>query len=142
MAPIQFPSGSGTLDVTVQDNNGAPSSVLEANMAFTIDAEWSIDQYSAATLSGTWELSAYVESIGAGPEQQVGPTEPVQLDGRFAPNKYQATITVPAGTLPDNPDPATASGVYKLATVLVLRGPFNQITDVVAFVEGPLLRIG
>src|SRR5262245_25591759 len=109
MAPIQFPNGSGTLDATVKDNNGAPSSVLEANQNFTIDAEWSIDQYSAATLSGQWELAAYVESIGAGPEQQVGQTEKVTLDGRFAPSAYQATITVPAGTLPDNPDPSTAS---------------------------------
>jgi hypothetical protein len=141
MADIQFPSGSGTLDVSVLDNNGAPSTVLEADTDFTIAAEWSIDRRSARALGGQWELAAYVESIGRGPERQVGQTEVVPLDGRFAPATYSVRITVPAGTLPDDPQ-APRSGVYKLATVLTHRGPFGQITDVAAFVEGPLLRIG
>src|SRR4249919_596446 len=126
MAQIQFPSGSGTLDVTVLDNNGAPASVLEANADFRIDAQWSIDANSATALGGQWELSAYVESIGRGPEQQVGPTAVVLLNGGL---NYSASITVPAGTLPDDPQPPN-SGVYKLVTVLLLRGPFGSITDV------------
>jgi hypothetical protein len=138
MTDIQFPNGSGSLDVLVRDNNGAPSSVLEANADFRIDAEWSIDANSATALSGRWELAAYVESIGQGPERQVGQTELVPLNGG---TNYSATITVPAGTLPDDPQPPR-SGVYKLVTVLLLRGPFNQITDVAAFVEGPMVRIG
>jgi hypothetical protein len=141
MADIQFPQGSGTLDVNVLDNNGAPSSVLEADTDFTIAAEWSIDRRSARTLGGQWELSAYVESIGRGPEQQVGQTEVVPLDGRFAPATYTVRITVPAGTLPDDPQ-APRSGVYKLVTVLILRGPLGQVTDVAAFADGPMLRIG
>jgi hypothetical protein len=48
---------------------------------------------------------------------------------------------VPAGSLPDDPAPPT-SGVYKLATVLLLRGPFGKVSDVAGFVEGPMLRIG
>lgn len=139
MASIQFLSGSGTLDVTVKDNNGAPSSVLEADTDFTVEAKWSIDKYSAAALGGRWELAAYVESIGQGPEKQVGKTQVVPLDGRTTP--YTATITVKAGELPDDPQPPM-SGVYKLATVLIHRGPFGKVTDIAAFVEGPLLRIG
>jgi hypothetical protein len=81
MADIQFPTGNGTLSVTVKDNNGAPSSVLEADQDFTIDAKWSIDKYSAAALGGKWELAAYVESIGAGPEKQIGKTVVVPLNG-------------------------------------------------------------
>jgi|SRR5215475_13541932 len=138
MADIQFPSGSGTLSVTVKDNNGAPASVLEADLDFTIAAKWSIDKYSAAALGGQWELSAYVESIGAGPEKQIGPTAKVLLTGGTS---YSATIKVPAGTLPDDPA-APTSGVYKLVTVLLLRGPFGKVSDVAGFVEGPMLRIG
>jgi hypothetical protein len=138
MASIQFPSGNGTLDVTVKDNNGAPASVLEADTDFTIDAKWSIDKYSAAALGGKWELAAYVESIGQGPEKQVGKTEIVNLNGG---TNYSATIKVPAGTLSDDPQPPR-SGVYKLVTVLLLRGPFGKVSDVAGFVEGPMLRIG
>jgi hypothetical protein len=138
MANIQFPNGNGTLSVTVKDNNGAPSSVLEADQDFTIDAKWSIDKYSAAALGGQWELAAYVESIGAGPEKQIGKTAVVLLNGGTS---YSATIKVPAGTLPDDPAPPT-SGVYKLVTVLLLRGPFGKVSDVAGFVEGPMLRIG
>jgi hypothetical protein len=107
MADIQFPS---PLNVTVKDNNGAPSSVLEADTDFTIHAKWSIDRYSAAALSGRWELAAYVESIGQGPEKQIGLTAVVPLNG---------------GTN------------YKLVTVLLLRGPFGKVSDVAGFVEGP-----
>jgi hypothetical protein len=130
MADIQFPS---PLNVTVKDNNGAPSSVLEADTDFTIHAKWSIDRYSAAALSGKWELAAYVESIGQGPEKQIGLTAVVPLNGG---TNYSATIKVPAGSLPDDPAPPT-SGVYKLVTVLLLRGPFGKVSDVAGFVEGP-----
>jgi hypothetical protein len=138
MPNIQFPSGSGTLDVTVKDNNGAPSNVLEAAADFTIEAKWSINKYFARALCGKWELAAYVESMGQGPEQQIGKTEVVQLNGG---TNYSAVITVPAGSLPDDPAPPR-SGVYKLVTVLTHRGPSGKITDVAAFAEGPMLRIG
>jgi hypothetical protein len=138
MADIQFPSGSGTLDVTVRDNNGAPANVLEAAKDFTIEAKWSIDKGFALALCGKWQLAAYVESIGRGPEQQLGQTKEVTLNGG---THYSAVITVPAGSLPDDPAPGL-SGVYKLVTVLTHRSPRGKISDVAAFVEGPMLRIG
>jgi hypothetical protein len=138
---IQFPNqlfGPGTFSATVKDNNGAPSTVLEAGATFTIDAEWEIDALAALLLGGQWEVAAYVESIGPGAEQQVGSTEIVLLDGRTTP--YTATITVPAGTLPNDPAPPEP-GVYKLVTVLTHRN-FNKVTNVAAIVEGPMVRIG
>ena len=139
MADIQFPNQlfTGTLDAQVLDNNGAPSSVLEAGQDFTIRARWRIDAVAALLLGGQWELAAYVESIGIGPEQQVGPTEVVALNGG---RNYSASITVPANTLPNNPQPPNA-GVYKLVTVLTHRN-FGLVSNVAAVVEGPILRIG
>lgn len=140
MSDIQFPNvllGPGTVTATVQDNNGAPATVLEANQPFTIQVDWTLSPLAAALLGGQMLLAAYVESIGAGPEQQVGPTVTVALDGSTA---YSRTIVVPASTLPDNPAPP-ASGVYKVATVLTHQN-FGAITDVVGVVEGPILRIG
>jgi hypothetical protein len=91
---------------------------------------------SATLLGGQWEVSVYVESIGPGPEKLVG-TSTVLLNGG---QTYNTTVTVTAGTLPDNPGPPE-SGVYKLVTVLTHRN-FGNITNVAAVVEGPVLRIG
>jgi hypothetical protein len=138
---IQFPNqlfGPGTFSATVKDNNGAPSTVLEAGDPFTIDTEWEIGALAALLLGGRWEVAAYVESIGLGDEKQIGTTQVVLLDGRTTP--YTATITVPAGTLPNNPAPPY-SGVYKLVTVLIHRN-FTKVTNVAAIVEGPVVRIG
>ena len=140
MADIQFPNillGPGTVTATVLDNNGAPATVLEADQQFTIRVDWTLSALAAALLGGQMLLATYVESIGAGPEQQVGPTVTVPLDGSTA---YTADVVVPATTLPNNPAPP-ASGVYKIATVLTHQN-FGAITDVVGVVEGPVLRIG
>ncbi len=139
MADMQFPNallGPGTFTATVLDNNGAPSSVLEAADPFTIQCAWTISPLAALLLGGEWQLASYVESIGAGPEQQVGPTETVALDGSTS---YSRDIVVPANTLPDDPAPP-ASGAYKVVTLLTHRN-FGHVTDVAAVVEGPILRI-
>src|SRR6266702_4321060 len=109
MADMQFPNvllGPGTFTAAVIDNNGAPSSVLEANQPFTIQCSWNISALAALLLGGQWQLAAYVESIGAGPEQEVGAAVTVALNGGTS---YNATIVVPANTLPDDPAPPLSS---------------------------------
>ena len=141
MADIQFPNtlfGPGTATIVVNDNNGAPASVLEAADNFTIDVSWTVDPLFALLAGGQWEVAAYVESIGPGPEQQVGLTSTVPLNGG---RNYATTITVTGGTLPDNPAPPN-SGVYKLIVVLTHRN-FTVVSNVAAVIEsGQLVRIG
>ena len=140
MAQIQFPNtlfGPGTFDIVVNDNNGVPASVLDAGLDFTVDATWVIDPLAALLLGGQWEVAAYVESIGPGPEQQVGATQVVALNGG---TNFSTQIVVPANTLPNNPAPPN-SGVYKLIVVLTHRNN-GVISDVAAVAEGPFLRIG
>jgi hypothetical protein len=139
MADMQFPNvlfGPGTFNAAVIDNNGAPSAVLEAAAPFTIQCSWTISALAALLLGGEWQLAAYVESMGPGPEQQVGATVDVALTGATS---YSANITVPANTLPDDVGPGQ-SGTYKLVTLLTHRN-FGNVTDVAAVVEGPILRI-
>jgi hypothetical protein len=142
VAVIQFPNvllSPGSFTATVVDNNGNPSSVLDAGTQFTINCTWQVSPLAALLLGGRWEIAAYVESVGEGPEQQIGlPTNEVPLDGRTTP--YTTTIIVPGNTLPNNPAPPL-SGVYKLVTVLTHRN-FGSVSDVSAVEEGPFLRIG
>lgn len=144
MAAIQFPHhplGPGQFTAIVNDNNGEPSSVLEAGRKFEIHCEWKISRLAALLLGGRWKVAAYVESIGPGPEKQIGGTRVLPLTGA---TEYRAVIEVPANTLPDldptapTPEP---SGAYKLVTLLTLEN-FGKLTDIAAVVEGPVLRIG
>ena len=140
MADMQFPNvllGPGTFTANLIDNNGAPSTVLEAAAPFTIQCSWTISPLAALLLGGQWQLAAYVESMGPGPEQEVGPTVTIALNGS---TNYSANIVVPANTLPDDPAPP-ASGAYKVVTLLTHRN-FGKVTDVAAVAEGPIVRIG
>jgi hypothetical protein len=139
MPDIQFPKrrfGPGTLSVLLRDDNGDPSAVLDAGRPFLVEARWSVDPLSASLLGGQWEVSAYVESIGPGPEQCVG-TAVVPLDGGTA---YSAVVTVPGHTLRGDGGP-TGSGVHRLVTVLTHRN-FGRITNVAAIVESLVVGVG
>jgi hypothetical protein len=140
MVEIQFPNvllaPPSTFTAVLNDNNGNPSSVLDAGTDITIDANWEISQLAALLLGGEWEVAAYAESIGPGPEAKLGAVT-VPLNGGTT---YSATITVPATTLP-NPPAAGESGAYKVVVLLTHRN-FGQVSDVSAIVEFPVVRIG
>jgi hypothetical protein len=139
MADIQFPNvllGPGTFDAQILDTNGAPSTVLEASQPFTIHCDWSISALAALLLGGEWQVAAYVEAIGPGPEQEVGEVD-LPLTGA---TNYSADIVVAANTLPDNPAPPF-SGAYKVV-VLLTRRNFGRVSDVAGVVDGPVVRIG
>ena len=87
-------------------------------------------------MGGQWDVAAYVEAIGPGPEQQVGPTAVIPLNGSTT---YSTVITVPANTLPNNLGPGQ-SGAYKVVVLLTHRN-FGAVSDVSAVVELPVVRI-
>jgi hypothetical protein len=140
MVDIQFPNvllaPPSTFDAVLNDNNGTPSSVLDAGTDITVQADWTISQLAALLLGGEWEVAAYAESIGPGPEAKLGAVT-VPLNGGTS---YSATITVPKDTLP-NPPAAGESGAYKIVVLLTHRN-FGQVSDVSAIVEFPVVRIG
>jgi hypothetical protein len=141
MAVIQFPnvllSPPGDFNAALIDNNGNPSTVLDAGQVIRINADWTISPLAALLLGGRFEVAAYVEAIGPGPEQQIGPTSTVLLNGSTS---YSTTIVVPPSTLP-NPPPAGQSGAYKVVVLLTHRN-FGAVSDVSAIVEFPVVRIG
>jgi hypothetical protein len=98
VAVIQFPNvllNPGSFNATVVDNNGNPSSVLDAGTQFTINATWQVSPLAALLLGGQWEIAAYVESVGAGPEQQIGPTRSMS---RAARSRTTPRLRRPAST--------------------------------------------
>jgi hypothetical protein len=139
MADIQFPNvtfPASTFTAELIDNNGAPSTVLDAGLEFTVKADWTISALAALLMGGQWEVAAYAESIGPGVEKQIGDTVVKPLDGSTT---YNAEIKVPATTLPDNLGPGE-SGAYKVVVLLTHRN-FGKVSDVAAIVEFPVVRI-
>jgi hypothetical protein len=130
---IQFPNAlfNGNMTAVVNDNNGAPSNVIEESAPFSIDVSWSYNTFGL--LGGQWRVQAFAESIGPGPEVSLGTAGPVPAapDGAKA-----ATIVVAANTLPKSP-----SGVYKIVTVLLHENPPGTQTNVAALEDGPLVKV-
>jgi hypothetical protein len=125
---IEWPDGPETSDMTVQvpDNwpstPAGPASILVAGIATNAHIEWTVPIPHNLTLGGSFQLRAYVESIGPGPEMQLGadvivPVVPLATS-------YSADIPIPGGTLLGEgelyPDASgvPVSGLYKIVAVL------------------------
>jgi len=138
-AGFDFPVGlSGTgPNVSVLDPDSNPNTVLDTGLPFYIRVEWSIAGGVAPLIAGTWYVSAYADSVGPGPEVQVGATMPVPLTG---PLNFSTTITVPPGALPSASGSAS-SGVYELVTIITHTNVFGVATEMTGFAEGPLIQM-
>ncbi len=119
--------------VTVEDPVGnQPSNIIQSTDPWRIRVKWSLGLPGAPWAGAfTYQVRAYLESIGLGFEDQVGPT--VSVPGKFvAPFDFEALINVPAG-LP--------VGSYKLTTLVNAVFPGNVPAEMAAFVEGPIVQI-
>jgi hypothetical protein len=105
---------SGSIKSKVADPTGInpPANIIQTDDAWDVHVEWEIAGVAAPFLGGDWHVSVYVESIGPGPEMQLGTTTTVPLAtaAPAASRTYSTKVTVPAGTLP--------KGTYKLVALL------------------------
>jgi hypothetical protein len=120
------------MTVVVADNWPAapagPASILVAGIDSTVHITWNVPVPHNLILGGEFLLRAYVESIGPGPEMQLGtdvivPVVPLQ-------ENYEADILIPGGTLlgegelyPSTPGGVPVSGLYKIVAVLQHQNP-------------------
>lgn len=122
---IEFPTGpqTGAMSISVPDNwpNPAtgPSDILVASVPFHVNVKWDIPSPHNMTLGGSFQLRAYVESIGPGQEMQLGATQVVAVvPGQTS---YAHAITIPGNTLLGEGQlfgGVPVSGVYKIVCVL------------------------
>ena len=132
-----LPELFGRVDnVAVIDNDGNPNRVIDDQFAFDVTIAWSVrPPATAQVLDGQWTVKLYAESVGPGPEKQIGTATRTATGVQ----NYTATITVPAGTLPSDVPPD--SGVYKLVIVITYRNTLGQLTEMAAFSEGPMVLL-
>jgi hypothetical protein len=106
----------------IHDNTGkAPTDVMQAGAPFAIHVTWDVPAELVPFIgtSDVFRLRAYSESIGPGPEIQVGPT--VLAPGVVGQTRYDQHINVAAGTLPGEGQAFggdIVSGCYKIVVVM------------------------
>lgn len=131
-------------DMTCQvlDNTSAPTTVLDANVAFDVRLDWTVPLPIKDFLGGSFRLRVYAESIGPGPEQMIGQMNVPVVPGQATySNKV---LTVPGNTLRGEgaPDPVSGepvSGLYRI--VAVLQHVNGVATEGSGYHEGILVQL-
>jgi hypothetical protein len=130
---IEWPDGPETsaMTVVVPDNwptaPAGPATILVASIDSTVHIEWTVPFPHNMTIGGSFQLRAYVESIGPGEEKQLGAD--VSVAAVPLQENYAADIPIPRGTLLGEgelyPDASgvPVSGLYKIVAVLQHMNP-------------------
>jgi hypothetical protein len=120
--------------------------VIDPTKPFQIEMDWKLEGFFVkpwlAALGGNWSIQVFAESVGPGPDVQIGSVS-VPVGAITNPRSYKATITVPANTLPEgNPGQPDPSGVYNLVCTCFLNSSLGDPGyDIAGFAEGPTIRV-
>lgn len=135
-----YPQASD-MGMFAHDNTASPpTSVLAAGTQFFLHVYWEVPAAVAAVIGGAFRIRAFAESMGPGPEKQLG----VTLDVPAVPNqtRYDVHVTVPAGTLPGEGElfnGVPVSGMYKFVSALQHLNPGpNRVSG---YCDGPLVQL-
>lgn len=97
-----------------------PSQVIDEDDAFQVSVKWTVPAALAPYLGGEFRLRCFAESVGPGPERQIGATVMVPVVPGLA--SYSNLMALPPGTLPGEGASDGAggfiSGMYQIATVV------------------------
>lgn len=120
--------------------------VIDPTQPFDVKIQWKIFGTQVpiylAGASPAWNVSVYGESIGSSPDILLGSVNVNKnTTATCGPGctPYEATVTVPPGTLQEHVPGTAISGIYKIAVAVFLDSliPGN---DLIGFEEGPLIQ--
>lgn len=122
-------------DVKVGSPFPASELIIDVRDNWTVDVSWKTSGFLATAIGGTWQVKAFLESMGVGFEGQVGQTNVPATGTAGAPGSLtkNATINVlSANALGIQP------GAYKLVVTLTHVNPGP--TGVAAYSEGTIVQ--
>jgi hypothetical protein len=126
-----------SMDCTVFDSGAAPQSVMDANVPFRVRLNWTVPAVLAPYLGGSFRLRLFAESIGPGPEQQIGQAVVAVAPGSTS---YTTDIVVPANALPgEGAGSPPVSGLYKI--VAVVQHINGVATEGSGYSDGPMVQL-
>jgi hypothetical protein len=131
----QFPSPfgaffQGQFQAQVTDPHGQPAAtIISMKDDWHLQVTWQVTGALVPSIGGKWQIRAYLESIGPGPEVMVANRE-VDITGA---NNYSETFFI-------GPNVPNIAGPYKLVTVLTSTNLLGLPAPFAAYDEGPLLQ--
>lgn len=130
--PTNPPLFTGAItSVTVSSPLPNSQLIIDTKDPWNIGVAWNTSGGLATAIGGTWQVRAFLESIGVGFEGQVGPTVLVPAVGSL--NKV-ANIPVP----PANTFANMVPGAYKLVVTLTHVNP--NPTGIAGYEEGTIVQ--
>lgn len=102
--------------------------IIDTRDAWTVTVNWTLSGFLAPAIGGSWQVRAFLESMGGGFEGQAGTTVTVPAAARTA------VVNVP----PANSNPAIIAGAYKLVVTLTHVNP--NPTGVAGYEEGTIVQ--
>lgn len=124
LLPLFGISGKCTLFESTPDN---PTNIIRTNESWGVKFEWTTIGPLNNLMAGTWTLECFLEKMGPA-EAPALPSATTAFVS--APNAYTKTLTF----APVN------EGVYKLVTVLKVKGPLNVPGPIACMAEGPMVQ--
>jgi len=130
----------GNVTAHLLDGDGDANSVIDRHQASAVHVDFGISGTWAWLLWGTWHLKAVAESIGPGPEFNLGTMDiPMTLVPPVTNRTWSVNIPIPPGTV-------TADGPYKIVLLLTHSvnlatvPPSSLRTRMAGFVEIPVVE--
>jgi hypothetical protein len=129
--PPNFFTGTISAFAVLDPSGLQPTTIIRTNDTWHVFISWRIAGIVADALAGTWQVHAFLESMGPGLEAQVG-SQTINLNADpTTPRDYNALLTVP---------PGTPAGTYKLVVTINYLTPANQPGFMAGYQEGPILQ--
>ncbi|MGH3753541.1 MAG: hypothetical protein ACRDRP_12735 [Pseudonocardiaceae bacterium] len=135
-------------NVAIIDPIFAANNVIDSNQQFDIKVAWKIFGEDVPTRLGAaenfWNVAVYAESIGASPDVLLGNANVNKNNSNVCVGTnctlYEATITVPPGTLLPHVSGSLQTGIYKILASVFLNSN-NAGGDAIGFREGPVIQV-
>ncbi len=131
--PPNFFTGQITAFAVLDPNGLAPTTIIRTTDQWFVRVDWVIAGIVADSLAGTWQVRAFLESMGPGFEGQVGQQNINLAVDPTTPRNYSSTLAIPANTVP--------AGTYKLVVTVNYLTPANQPGFMAGYEEGPIIQV-
>ena len=120
----------GHIQTQVTDPHGTPAStIISMQDDWHLQVNWQVHGMFVPSVSGTWKVRAYLESIGPGPELLVADRDIAMTGG----SSYSETFFI-------GPNVPNEAGPYKLVTVITAENMAGGPAPFAAYDEGGILQ--
>ncbi|MDX2039654.1 MAG: hypothetical protein SF097_00310 [Acidobacteriota bacterium] len=130
------PALSGTIEADVYEQGGvAPTTIIDYDQEWGVKIKWQLSGSLVPFICGSWCVSLYFESMGAGPEFDLHRTHTLELNP-CGSGKYDYDFRVPRGTIRKE----HCGRPYKVVAAVTFVTKCGKPGPMAGYVEGPMIQ--